>query len=331
MDTTNGTEIGDGKPFDQKANNGKDNHSNDTTDETEMKNGIVEENVIKEDAAVAEPGFKGYRQIDKGLPDKAGMGKVGDSKPFDKKAKSVTEGIDECGDMTLEDTDIDDTIDDEADDMNADSPVDNDEIAQEDVDIDDTDEEPIDFEINTEDDNNEIDGNLTDKIDDILSRLDDLENKINGADFDDDSLYDDTDDDSDDDDEIDDDSDIDIDMNDDSDYDDDDSNEDSMDIDTDDYDEDNFKTESRRYMGKFINEDRLDDFGKHPSYRKKVMTLSQSQHQEKQDYNVWDENIPNDAPFGQQIGDGAPFNIKPQTIDNAISESINKVLGGKKK
>jgi hypothetical protein len=38
-----------------------------------------------------------------------------------------------------------------------------------------------------------------------------------------------------------------------------------------------------------------------------------------------DDSVRNDTPYGEKIGDGAPFDIDPQSIDNAIAEAINRL------
>ena len=45
-----------------------------------------------------------------------------------------------------------------------------------------------------------------------------------------------------------------------------------------------------------------------------------------------DDSVKNDAPYGEKIGSGAPFEISPEAINNAIAESIKKLgIGLKKK
>jgi hypothetical protein len=44
-----------------------------------------------------------------------------------------------------------------------------------------------------------------------------------------------------------------------------------------------------------------------------------------------DDSVRNDNPYGEKIGDGAPFEIDPEAIDNAIAEAINRMRNGKKK
>ncbi len=43
-------------------------------------------------------------------------------------------------------------------------------------------------------------------------------------------------------------------------------------------------------------------------------------------YDMNDETVKNDSPYGEKIGDGAPFDIDPKAIDNAIAESIKRIL-----
>ena len=72
--------------------------------------------------------------------------------------------------------------------------------------------------------------------------------------------------------------------------------------------------------------DKLDDFGKHPAYQKKVMTLPNSNMQEFPGYyDMNDDSVRNENPYGEKIGDSAPFEIAPETIDNAISEAFDRL------
>ena len=81
-----------------------------------------------------------------------------------------------------------------------------------------------------------------------------------------------------------------------------------------------------------MNEDKLDYFGKHPAYQKEPMELPTKDHQEKPDYyDMNDDSVKNDSSYGQQIGSSAPFEIDPQSIENAIAESIKRIFGNKKK
>ena len=79
------------------------------------------------------------------------------------------------------------------------------------------------------------------------------------------------------------------------------------------------------------NMNKLDDFGKHPAYQKVVMDLPPKDLQEFPGYyDMNDDSVRNDAPYGEKIGDGAPFDVDPESIDNAIAESIQRILKKKK-
>jgi hypothetical protein len=70
-----------------------------------------------------------------------------------------------------------------------------------------------------------------------------------------------------------------------------------------------------------LNEEgtRLNVFGKHPGYRKKVMTLPQTGSDKEGNYEDWnDDSVYSEQPFGEEIGDSAPYE---KTIDNII-ESV---------
>ena len=314
MDTTNGTEIGNSKPFTKTANDGKENHASHSNDNGDgIKNGVVEgkrlaKKVIRE--GMEEPTkFNGYRQVDDGLPSEAGNGEVGDGKPFDDKVK---DDVNECGDTSMmEDVDIDDTIDDEEPDSNASQDADNDEISIEDNPDDSDEDGDIDIDIDDDDDyDDDDDDDVMDLLGDIKDKISDLEDKISGADFDDDELYPDDEDDND---------------------------ETEFEITPDEGNDDNDEKqptmgESFRRRGRLVKEDRMNYFGKHPAYRKKVMTLPNSRHNEFQGYKDWnDESTMGEQPYGEKIGSGSPFKISPKTIDNAIAESIRRIAGGKKK
>lgn len=300
MDTTHGTEIGSGKPFDKKANDGKDNHAGHQSDESQ----------VNEDASVKEPNFKGYREFDKGLPDKACVGEVGNGKPFDKKVNESMDEEDEIDDIITDDDDFGADTDDTDDDA-----IDTDDTDDDSIDIDDDEDGDIDIDIDDDEDFDENDMNS--KLDDIISRLDSLENKIGEQEFSDDSLYPDDDESEDDDDETDNEEDTDDEPM---------EFEISDDNDNDDYDDNTNESRTHR-RGKRINEDRLNVFGKHPAYRKKVMTLPNHRHNEMPGYRDWnDESAETDAPYGEKIGSGKPFSINPESIDNAISEAINRRL-----
>ena len=79
------------------------------------------------------------------------------------------------------------------------------------------------------------------------------------------------------------------------------------------------------------NMNKLDDFGKHPAYQKKVMELPPKDIKEFPGYyDMNDDSVRNDSPYGEKIGDGAPFEIDPQAIDNAIAEAFNRLKKNRK-
>jgi hypothetical protein len=75
---------------------------------------------------------------------------------------------------------------------------------------------------------------------------------------------------------------------------------------------------------RYIKEDKLNDFGKHPGYRKKPMSLPTTGSDEG-DWN--DSSVYSEQPFGQKIGDSAPFD----KMVSVISDSVMEALTGKKK
>ena len=76
--------------------------------------------------------------------------------------------------------------------------------------------------------------------------------------------------------------------------------------------------------GDYIFEVTLNDFGKHPAYRKKPMTLPANADGSEwgEDWN--DESAKNELPFGRKIGKGDPFNKKVDEITNSVVESLSK-------
>lgn len=91
---------------------------------------------------------------------------------------------------------------------------------------------------------------------------------------------------------------------------------------------DDFEFESRNRRGKRLSEDKLNDFGKHPAYRKKPMTTPPNKEVAINGAREWDdESVQGEEPFGKQIGDSAPFD---QIVDK-MTESIMRTLFGNKK
>ena len=93
-------------------------------------------------------------------------------------------------------------------------------------------------------------------------------------------------------------------------------------------DDDDFAYESKRTKGKKVNEDKLNDFGKHPAYRKTPMTTPPNKEVAINGAKEWDdESAQGEEPFGQQIGDSAPYD----EIVNTMTESILASIYGNKK
>ena len=88
-----------------------------------------------------------------------------------------------------------------------------------------------------------------------------------------------------------------------------------------------FETRGFRKAMRKLREDesRLDDFGKHPAYQKKVMELPTVQCTEQPGYyDMNDDSLKSEEPYGKEVGDSAPFDIDPKAIDNAITEAIKR-------
>ncbi len=313
MDKTHGTEVGDSAPFDEEpVEEGTSMHS-----EGENQNNPT-----------------------------VGSNKIGDGAPFDKSGK-VNEDVDD--DMSDEDEtdfepkeDLDEPVDDDTEldkpeEGLEDSPEDEGDDEEEfgsDLDDDDSDDDDeFENDEDLDDDEDEFDEddlesrveNIEDTLEQIANKLGIDTNDIDTDEFeDDDDLY--SDDDSDD-------------------------NDDEFD------DEDELATESRRNRGYKIYESRafrkakramnedgmkpfsnknrvpqdnlnaLDEFGKHPAYRKQPMTVPTHNHQEFDGYyDMSDESARNNTPFGTNIGNGAPFELDTEKVNKSIAESIRRNL-----
>ena len=78
-----------------------------------------------------------------------------------------------------------------------------------------------------------------------------------------------------------------------------------------------------------LNEEgtRLNVFGKHPGYRKKPMSLPQTGSDKEGIYRDWnDDSVYSEQPFGQEIGDSAPFDSMVKASVDSIVESLKKKL-----
>jgi len=107
-------------------------------------------------------------------------------------------------------------------------------------------------------------------------------------------------------------------------------------------DEEPLMEAKRRFMNgivesvvkQFLNEDELHDFGKHPGYRKKPMQLpATGEDSNAHGKDINDDSVHSEAPFGEKIGNGDPFN----QIVNAVTKDVKYQLAkgapieGKKK
>ena len=302
LDTTHGTEVGDSAPFTENP------HS-----EKEMQNGTVEESVA-------------MHNTDNQNSPAVGVGEVGDDAPFTEKADNeLQEGFfhnddladdeqleDTPDEIQLEDEDLDDAepMDDEMGDAEFDDEeMDDEDFGGEDFEDDMDDAEPMDGEMDdTEFDDEEMDDaefadeemDDEDFSDDTESRLDAIEDMLSkiaeklGVDlFDDDSLYDDE----------------------------------EGEEENEEEDEEDFEIYESVAYRQLMKEESMDYFGKHPAYQKEPMKVPSNKHSEMQDYyDMNDDSVYSEQPYGQGIGSGAPFEVDPEEITNAIAESIKKIL-----
>lgn len=342
LDKSHGTEIGDSAPFDDATARNIDSADKKVSKTGEMSNGTVEEGTSMHDS-------------DNQNTPTPGVGNIGDNQPFDgEKGKQIDEAIDDLGDdedalgaegedLGDDEMDYDDVDGDEFDDEEE-EPIDGDEIGDEELDDDDDDvyEDDMESRISA----------MEELLSQIASRLGVEEAPVDDAAYGDDDLFGDEDgeDEFGDEDELgDEDGDYELE------YDGGDEFGDEEEID-DEVDMEQMPMESRRRRGatriyettnfrramrkQRMNEDgmkpfkdggrvpsgnmnKLSDFGGHPAYQKKVMELPTNNMQEFPEYyDMNDDSVRNENPYGEKIGDGAPFNIDPESIENAISESI---------
>lgn len=326
MDKSHGTEIGDSAPFDDATAHNIDEPATPITKTGEMKNGVVENH-----------GTAMHPTQDQNKPEPGnGEGPSDDNnKPFDaENGRQIDEAIDDFEESDVEGGNVGD--DEPAEDFGDEEPAD--DLGGEEPTEDFGDEEPAD-DLGGEEDFGDDDEEGDDVFeDDLESRMDDLEDMVmaianklgvdapavDESDYEDDDLFGDEDEDGDD---------YELELDDD-DYDGDDLGED---------DEEPEVYESRGFRKAMLKEDgmtrftdngrvpqgnmnRLDDFGKHPAYQKQVMTLPPKDHQEFPGYyDMNDDSVKNDAPYGVNIGDGAPFEIDPESVDNAIAEAFRRL------
>ena len=78
---------------------------------------------------------------------------------------------------------------------------------------------------------------------------------------------------------------------------------------------------------KIYESNRLNDFGKHPGYRKKVMSLPKTGSDNENGYYDWnDDSVYSEQPFGEKIGSSAPFEKAINSTVDSIVESLKKKL-----
>lgn len=78
-----------------------------------------------------------------------------------------------------------------------------------------------------------------------------------------------------------------------------------------------------------INENgtKLNVFGKHPGYRKKVMSLPQTGSDSNGEYRDWnDKSVYSEQPFGEKIGTSAPFDKVVNSVVDTVMESLKKKI-----
>lgn len=321
LDTSNGTEIGSGAPF-EKCPKSETN--------TELKNGTVEEGT----SMAMDNG-------DNQNSPKVGVGPIGDKAPFDgEKGTQIDEA--EEGEDVMDDEPTDDDFGGAEDDFEGDDDFEgedfedsDDDFEGEDFDSDLGDEEPLTDEPMDDDleDNSEIE-DLKNEIEDLKSLLYNIADAVGvssedqaDVEFGDDTLYDD--------DNVDDfdSEDFDSDLDDDDfegDFEDEDFEGEDDFKDEDDDDVEVFESRSYRRM-KALNEDKLNYFGKHPAWRKHPMQLPKTGADSNEHGRDWnDESVHGEQPYGEKIGSSAPFEIDPAAIENAIAESVKKILGNKR-
>ena len=330
MDKSHGTEVGDDSPFTEpRHTNGK-----------EMENGVVQEH----NTAMA------YASDNQNSPE-PGVGPIGDDQPFDgEKGTQINEDLnpdeyneeDELGDDFTEDGSPA-PFDGEDSDPSLDSSFDDTDVDDVDVDDDiDVEDDDVDYELETGD---AEDGDMESRLSSIESTLQTILDKISdleSAEFDDDDdLYDDEDDFDDDVEEDDEEEPMEFELGDDGEDLGDDfggeeepigdeeptDDEESTEI----YESASYRrmklAEARKRQRLLKEENRLNDFGKHPAYRKVPMQLpptGEDQNKHGRDWN--DESAHSEQPYGEKIGSGKPFDISPEAIKNSIAESVRSFL-----
>ena len=72
---------------------------------------------------------------------------------------------------------------------------------------------------------------------------------------------------------------------------------------------------------------RLNDFGRHPAYQKRVMTLPANDNFKRDgQYDMNDSSVDGDSPYGQKKGSQAPFDHAVDSIEDAVVENVIRKL-----
>lgn len=303
MDKSHGTEIGDSAPFDAETARNIDDDKEPVTDTGDMKNGVVENH------------DKAMHTIQNQNDPEPGNGEGpsdDNNKPFDaEKGRQIDEAIDDFDEEDVED--VDDGVD--ADELGAEE-AEGDDFGGDELedglaaDEETGDEEAVDDDLYEDDLESRMDA-LEELIGAIAEKLGVNEPAVDEENYEDDDLFGDED-------------------------------EDDYELELDDEEEEPEIYESKKFRKAMMNEggmtpftdngrvpadnmNKLDDFGKHPAYQKKVMTLPPKDHKEFDGYyDMNDDSVKNDEPYGEKIGDGAPFEIDTEKVDNAIAEAIRR-------
>jgi hypothetical protein len=296
IDTSHGTKIGKvtgfGKPVEDKTPDSVAEENGGEAEKTTSPNEVNEEVALHNTDNQNSPAV-GTEKVD---------GK--NMAPFEEKA-TVTEAVDDL------DSDVEDDADLEGgEDVDLDGAEDADLEGAEGLEANGTEELEPEGPVVDPAEEAGIEGDGTDveaRLSSLEAKIDSLLDAIDNLKYDDEPLYDDEEDAE---------GDEDFDAESDEDFEDDDEDFDEV-------------VESKSYRKAMMNEEnRLDIFGKHPAYQKRVMTYPQNTNPMKDgQYDMNDDSVESEAPYGQGLGSNAPFTIDPKGIDaNAIVEEALRIL-----
>lgn len=306
LDTSHGTEIGDTAPFDEKPK----------TNGSESSDGVVEEGESMHDT-------------DNQNSPAPGTGEVGDDAPFDEKAKNINEDL---SDVTANEP-LNDAYDAEYDvnEDDEDTPIDSEESFENSLDTFDDlsdgegDEEEITTDTEIEEpteDGGDVSSRL-DSLEDMMRTILDKLDSMSDESYEDEPLYGDDSADS---------EDADAEAVDGGDEDFSEPTDEFPSADDDEVEE-IYESRAYRALKKRMNEEnKLDVFGKHPAYQKKVMELPKTGEDKNEHGEDWnDESVYSEKPYGEEIGSSEPFEVDPKELENSIAEAVKKILGSRKK